>query len=51
LVAHDLGQEEFIHCKALNFMKKIVEETQVSIEVFCAYKFEVVLLGNKYIFF
>ena len=47
MVAHDLGQEEFIHCKALNFMKTIVEETQVSIEVCCAYKFELVLLENK----
>ena len=31
-------------------MKTIVEETQVSIEVCCVYKFEVVLLENKYIF-
>lgn len=48
LVAHVLGQEEFIHCKALNVMKTIVEETQVSFEVCCAYKFEVVFLENKY---
>lgn len=37
LVAHVLGQEEFIHCKALNVMKTIVKETQVSIEVCCVY--------------
>lgn len=51
MVAHVLGQEEFILCNALNFMKTVVEEAQVSIEVCCAYKFEVVLLENKYIFF
>ena len=50
-MAHVLGQEEFILCNALNFVKTIVKETQVSIGVCCAYKSEVVLLENKYISF